>query len=126
MHGDDDPAAVHLAARLPDGTVVGACVLLARAYPERPARRGTWQLRGMATAEGLRGRGIGTAMLAAAARQVRARGGSLLWCDAREGAIGFYAAHGFTVEGEQFAHAETGITHLHMWRELPGRLNSST
>jgi predicted GNAT family N-acyltransferase len=126
MHGDDDPSAVHLAARLPDGTVVGACVLLPRPYPERLVREGAWQLRGMATAEGLRGRGIGTAILAAAAAQVGDRGGSLLWCDAREGAVAFYAARGFAAEGEPFLHAETGITHRHMWRELPGTLNSST
>jgi predicted GNAT family N-acyltransferase len=126
MHGDDDPSAIHLAARSAEGTVLGACVLLPRAYPEQPQRPDAWQLRGMATAEGRRSHGIGAAVLAEAVKQVAARGGGLLWCDARESAIKFYAARGFTAEGEAFSHHETGISHRHMWRELSGTLTSST
>ena len=119
MHGDDEPGAVHLAARTSDGTVVGACVLLPRACPAFPDRTGAWQLRGMATAEAVRGTGVGSALTEAAAAAVRTRGGRLLWCDARESAIDFYRARGFTGTGERYAHPETGAPHLLMYRLIP-------
>src|SRR5581483_9655871 len=95
MHGDDDPRALHLAAVDEDGTVVGAATLLPEPYPLAPERAPVWQLRGMATAEGRRGEGIGGALLTEAVRQVTHRGSVLLWCQARENAIRFYARHGF-------------------------------
>jgi predicted GNAT family N-acyltransferase len=118
MHGDEDPSALHLAARDADGNVLGACVLLERPYPLHPERPHAWQLRGMVTAEGLRGRGIGAAVLTAAVDEVRRRGGRLLWCQARDEAIGFYARHGFVEEGEYFVHEETGIVHRMMYLDL--------
>jgi ribosomal protein S18 acetylase RimI-like enzyme len=116
MHGDDNPDAVHLAALDGDGRVVGGCLVLPRTYPLRPDQPDAWQLRGMATAPDLRGRGIGGQLVAAALEQLRARGGRLIWCDARTSAVGFYRKHGFTAEGEQFRHEETGIPHYRMWR----------
>jgi GNAT superfamily N-acetyltransferase len=124
MHGDDDPGAVHLAA-LDDGTVVGACVLLPATYPLRPEVAGSWQLRGMATVAARRNEGIGALLLTAAVGEVRARGGRLLWCQARDSAIRFYARHGFLGEGEHFVQAETGIMHQLMYRELAGVFDSS-
>jgi ribosomal protein S18 acetylase RimI-like enzyme len=126
MHGDDEPAAVHLAARAPDGSVIGACVLLPRACPAFPDASGTWQLRGMATAADVRGRGIGTALTDAAVAAVRQRGGRLIWCDARKSAVEFYRGRGFTATGESYAHHETGAPHLLMYRELSRGPTSST
>lgn len=125
MHGDDDPAAVHVAA-FDDDQVVGACVLLPAAFPLAPHEPHAWQLRGMATAEGRRGEGIGAAVLTAAEQCVRIRGGRLLWCQARDTAIEFYARHGFTGHGDHFAHAETGIMHQLMCRELSDQPTAST
>jgi len=119
MHGDDDPSALHLAAKADDGSLLGACVLLPRPCPVRPDVREAWQLRGMATAEQHRGEGVGTALTHAAVDEVNRRGGRLLWCDARESAIEFYAGLGFTGTGAIYAHAETGVPHLMMYRELP-------
>jgi ribosomal protein S18 acetylase RimI-like enzyme len=79
----------------------------------------------MATAADARGQGIGTAVVEAAVREATDRGGALLWCEARESAIGFYAAHGFTGTGARYAHAETGRPHLMMLRELSGPPASS-
>ena len=119
MHGDDDPAAVHIAALDDDGAVVGACLLLDRPYRNRPEQAGTWQLRGMATAEGRRGQGVGTAVLAGALDELAARAASLVWCEARVSAIDFYASHGFVVDSEVYLHSETQIPHRLMYRELP-------
>ena len=118
MHGDGMPGVLHLAARPgPGAPVIGAAVVFPAAYPLHPDRPHAWQLRGMATAAEQRGQGVGSALLAEAIRQVDARGGALIWCQAREEAISFYARHGFQGEGDRFVHAETGIVHLHMWRE---------
>lgn len=118
MPGDAAPGAVHLAAREPDGAVVGACVLFPRPYPRRPDEPAAWQLRGMATAEDYRSRGIGAAIVTEAVRRVAGLGGRLLWCEARETAVPFYARHGFVGEGDLYVNAETGIPHLLMRREL--------
>jgi predicted GNAT family N-acyltransferase len=70
----------------------------------------------MATAERQRGRGVGAAVLRAAIDTVHEQGGRLLWCNARESAVGFYARNGFRPQGEGFV--EHGIPHLRMWREI--------
>lgn len=126
MHGDDVPDAVHVAAFGEDGTLLAACVLFPAAYPGRPDAGGGWHLRGMATREDARGRGVGSRLLLHALREVAGRDGQLLWCDARESAIGFYARHGFVAEGERFVNPEIGIVHRRMYRELFDLPASST
>jgi ribosomal protein S18 acetylase RimI-like enzyme len=74
----------------------------------------------MATAAARRGTGIGTALTEAAADVIASRGGRLIWCDARESAVSFYARLGFVGTGESYAHPETGAPHLMMYRELSG------
>ena len=116
MHGDGQPGVLHVAARTqPDGAVIGACVLLPAPYPLRPDAPGAWQLRGMATAPDWQRRGVGGAVLARALTELEQRGAELVWCQARETAVEFYARQGFTDEGEPFHHAETGIVHWFMW-----------
>jgi GNAT superfamily N-acetyltransferase len=118
MHGDDNPAAVHLAAFDDNGTLVGACLVLPNAYPLRPDAPHAWQLRGMATTPGRRGNGIGGLVVAAAVAETRRRYGLLVWCDARTAAVEFYRRNGFTPAGEEFSHHETGAPHYRMWRDL--------
>lgn len=118
MHGDDNPAAVHLAGRL-DDVVVATCLVLPRAYPLRPGAAGAWQLRGMATDPQYRGRGLGAQLLAGALAELADRQAALLWCEARDSALEFYARNGFTVDGDGFLHGETGIPHHYMWRSVP-------
>ncbi|HVY61008.1 MAG TPA: GNAT family N-acetyltransferase, partial [Planctomycetota bacterium] len=50
----------------------------------------------------LRRRGLGRALLEACAAHVAARGGTLLWCNARLSAADFYRACGFETVGEVF------------------------
>ena len=73
----------------------------------------------MATDPQRRGSGAGSAMLAEARRIARADGAELLWCQARETAVGFYPRHGWTEFGELFD-TEIG-PHLRMWLRLTAR-----
>jgi ribosomal protein S18 acetylase RimI-like enzyme len=118
LPGDGDPAAVHLAV-YDAGELVGCCVLQPRPYPPRPDGPQAWQLRGMAVAVHRQRQGVGGAVLDAAVAELQRRGARIVWCDARTTAAGFYRRHGFTGDGPEFEHAETGLPHRRMWRELP-------
>jgi GNAT superfamily N-acetyltransferase len=62
----------------------------------------SFQLRGMASEEAVRGQGFGTAVLDACVKECWARGGNVLWCNARIAATGFYQKQGFTLHPEKF------------------------
>ena len=49
----------------------------------------------MATDPRVRGLGAGRALVAEGLVRVAARGGDLVWCDARKAAVGFYERIGF-------------------------------
>ncbi len=115
---DQDGAALHLAARFDDAVVAVATV-----YPERPPAglgippEAAWQLRGMASEARVRGMGFGAAVLDGCVREARAVGAAALWCNARRGAVGFYAAFGWTAVGPEFDVPGVG-PHVVMWRTV--------
>ncbi|MBX3026001.1 GNAT family N-acetyltransferase [bacterium] len=117
--GDGEPTTVHLAAALETGEVVGCCTLLPRPHDGRPG----WQLRGMATRTDVARRGVGSAVLRAAAAVVRDHGGTLLWCNARLAAVPFYASAGWRVVSDAFDVPGIGPHHV-MLRELPAATRS--
>jgi predicted GNAT family N-acyltransferase len=119
MPGDDDPATVHLAARTVDGGVAGVVRLSPAPCPWREVRA-PWQLRGMATDPAARGTGVGRLLLDASLELVAARGGDLVWCDARTTAAGFYERAGFTVVAGPYDKPGIG-PHVGMLIELPQR-----
>jgi GNAT superfamily N-acetyltransferase len=80
----------------------------------------SWRLRGMATAPEWRGKGAGTAVLAAVIAHVAAAGGGLLWCNARLGAVAFYERAGLVTRGEQWEEPVIG-PHIAMFTMVPGR-----
>ena len=100
--GDEDAATFHLAARTPDDRVVGVVRFSPAPCPWRPLAAAPWQLRGMATDATVRGSGAGRAMVEDGLLRVAARGGDLVWCDARTSAAGFYERLGFTVVTDEF------------------------
>jgi predicted GNAT family N-acyltransferase len=108
MPGDDDPGTLHLAARNRAGEVVGVIRFHPNPCPWRPAEEHAWQLRGMATAPAVRGRGAGRALVAEGLRRVTGLGGRLVWCDARAAAAGFYERMGFTVVAGPYELAPIG------------------
>ena len=77
-----------------------------------------FQLRGMATAETMRGHGIGRALVRACMDAARKSGAELLWCNARTSATGFYLKQGFQVMGGEFEIADVG-PHFRMYLRLP-------
>jgi predicted GNAT family N-acyltransferase len=100
--GDEDPATFHLAARTSDGRVVGVVRFSPAPCPWRSDAAAPWQLRGMATDPAVRGAGAGRALLVDGLARVAARGGDLVWCNARVPAAGFYERRGFAVVTEPF------------------------
>lgn len=76
------------------------------------------QVRGMAVADDLRGEGLGAILLEAGLARARADGARLAWAKARDSALGFYTARGFSVEGEGFIEPVTQLPHHLVVRRL--------
>lgn len=123
LPGDDRPDAVHIAATGDDGTLLGTCLVFEQSCdwrPERPA----WILRSMAVDPAQQGRGVGRAVLAGAVRTAGEAGAALLWCHARETAVGFWHVndwHDRFADGEPgqtYVEAATGLEHRDMYRLL--------
>lgn len=83
-------------------------------WPEAAA---AWRLRGMATADGWQGRGVGRLALDATVTHTARAGGDLLWCNARIRAVPFYVRAGFEVHGDEFDIDPIG-PHLAMARRI--------
>ena len=69
---------------------------------------GAWRVRGMATAPEARGRGAGTAILAALVDHARSNGATRIWCNARTPAITLYERAGFRITSEEFELPDIG------------------
>lgn len=106
---DDDPRSFHL------GAFDGADLVAVASFTPAPTRwregAEAWQLRGMAVAEDRQTSGVGTAIIHAARARVRAAGATVLWCNARDTAVGFYERLGFKVYGDGFVTADSGLPH---------------
>jgi predicted GNAT family N-acyltransferase len=100
LPGDDKADSGHFAAFDDLGEIIATGVVIREAPPWSPDLAPAWRLRGMATAEGRRGEGIGRAVLDAAVAHVADHGGGLLWCTARLPAVEFYRHAGFETQGE--------------------------
>jgi len=116
FEGDRDATTRHYAAVADDEPV--CCLSLVRSdWEGRPA----WQLRGMATAEHVQGRGVGRRLLEMAVAEARREEpGRIFWCNARTSAIGFYEKHGWQVRSEPFD-VPTAGPHVKMVLEHGGR-----
>lgn len=80
-------------------TTVGCATLHLNSWEGEPA----WQLRGMAVAPELCGRGVGRAILSFLEADVlQASPVRLLWCNARAPAAGFYRKQGWEIRSEPF------------------------
>jgi predicted GNAT family N-acyltransferase len=110
---DDLPGTVHLGVRS-GGEIVGVSTWIPRPYHDEPAV----QLRGMATATNLQGRGVGGILVEAGCLRAAAVA-PLVWARARDTALAFYLRHGFTVDGDGFVDDLTAKPHHFIVRPLP-------
>jgi GNAT superfamily N-acetyltransferase len=98
FEGDEDPATRHFGA-FEAGVCLGCASFMLNEFEGTPA----YQLRGMATRRDRQGQGLGAKLLSEAAATIGAQTGvTLLWCNAREAAVGFYEKQGWRVVGEKF------------------------
>lgn len=95
---DEDPRTLHLAAYDDAGAVVGCATF----FPEDLDGEAAWRLRGMATAPAARGQGYAAELLARGLAELREREVTLIWCNARTPAVGFYERFGFLRRGREF------------------------
>lgn len=112
---DRVPGAFHMAA-----WHAGAAVAIASVIPEpftAMPMHVAYRLRGMATHPQLQGRGVGRALLLHLLDELASEGCGLLWCNARDGALPFYAGLGFQVFGGGFNIEGIGPHHV-MWRKV--------
>ena len=115
FNGDDLPTSHHYAAVVSDGRIIGCATFHLNSHEGEPA----WQLRGMATDAGWCGRGVGRQVLTAGEAAVVAIGPRLLWCNARQAAVGFYERLGWEIRSELFEIAVAG-PHYKMWKRALG------
>jgi predicted GNAT family N-acyltransferase len=107
---DLDAGAIQIVA-LDEGGVIATCRL-------RDIGDGQWKLERMAVERRLRGRGVGSRLLAGAEREVHQRGATGMVLHAQLRAEPFYASNGYLAEGDTFLEAE--IEHVRMRKTLDG------
>jgi len=125
--GDDRADTIHFGVEF-DGALVGIASLYREPPPYEPhepreTRDPSFRLRGMATADEVRGRGFGKALVRACLDHVARLGGGLFWCNARTTAAGFYEALGLRTQGEPFEMANLG-PHVRMVVDVPPKPRS--
>jgi predicted GNAT family N-acyltransferase len=98
FEGDDEATTRHYVVVEGDEPVVCLSLMISE-WEGRPA----WQLRGMATAAGVQGRGLGRRLLETAVADARRDAPErIFWCNARTSAVGFYEKLGWKVMSEPF------------------------
>jgi predicted GNAT family N-acyltransferase len=111
--GDDDPKNRHFGV-FKANELVGVASLFRSPLPEANRRLSDepggaeWQLRGMAIEPSTQKSGLGRALLRGCIEFVARTPGSVLWCNARSEAIGFYRNNGFETRGEEFVIPDVG------------------
>jgi GNAT superfamily N-acetyltransferase len=114
--GDDHPDTLHAGAFV-GRALVGVASVYRVPPPWDHEDEEAWQVRGMATLEELRGRGIGRWLVALCMQHAYERAGHMIWCNARLSAVRFYEKLGFETRGDEFDIPDVG-PHVVMWRTL--------
>lgn len=107
---DTWPGARHLGLRVV-GELVEVSSWVPRPCPADEAAGPAVQLRGMATARTVQGKGHGGALVERGCALMAADGVAIVWARARDAALAFYLRHSFEVEGEGFIDQNTQLPH---------------
>lgn len=102
-HFDNDDAVgpFHLGV-FKDDNCVGIATFLKSNHTYFNRKKNIYQLRGMAVDNSFQSKGVGKLILERAIVALNEKSCELLWCNARENAVGFYKKLGFKTEGERF------------------------
>jgi len=100
----------HLAAITESGEVAGVVTYFLADCTLAPGQRAV-RFRGMAVDDGLRGSGIGSALMRQVVASARDAGAEILWANGRDGALSFYERIGFRVEGDRFLDDDMQLPH---------------
>ncbi len=106
FRGDTDEMTFHLGAFV-DRRLVSVASFYFEANPAFPDPY-QYRLRGMATLPEFQGQGLSQALLRTAFPVIKQNQCTLLWCNAREKAQGFYTKVGFTATGDYFSLPQIG------------------
>jgi GNAT superfamily N-acetyltransferase len=101
FQGDNDEMTFHLGAFVDKKLVSVASFYFEK--NERFSDQYQYRLRGMATLPEHQGQGLSSALLRTAFPVIKQNQCTLLWCNAREKAMGFYSKLGFVPTGELFS-----------------------
>lgn len=105
FEGDDEPTACHVAAFKND-EIVGVGTMIKRPWTgkdsEIAADKDAYQVRGMAVSDRSRGTGAGKLVLDTLEAKSSELGVSVIWCNARASAAGFYQKAGWQIAGDMF------------------------
>lgn len=114
---DGDATSLHLGGFLHGRLVVSASFYLTAAPIHEELV--SYQLRYMATDFDVQGGGYGAHVLAMAGEELAARGAEQLWANARDTALGFYLATGWSViEGSEHLSPYTQLPHTVIFKIL--------
>jgi GNAT superfamily N-acetyltransferase len=114
---DDHATTWHIGAVDEHGTVLATATFFPEPFPDAPAP-GALRLRSMAVAPSAQGLGVGTAVIEAGLVRAASVGATLVWANARDSALGFYRACGFTVTDRRFVDPDSGLPHTVVVRSL--------
>ncbi|HXH29453.1 MAG TPA: GNAT family N-acetyltransferase [Bacteriovoracaceae bacterium] len=106
FRGDTDEMTFHLGAFV-DRRLVSVASFYFEQSPTFPDPY-QYRLRGMATLPEYQAQGLSRALLKTAFPVIKQNQCTLLWCNAREKAMGFYTKVGFTSTGEHFSIPQIG------------------
>lgn len=98
--GDFEKETFHLGAFIEE-ELVGISTFI-KNTKEDFIQQNQYQLRGMATIEKVRGKGVGAKLLKESIKILKKRDCELLWCNAREIAVRFYEKLNFITFGDKF------------------------
>lgn len=106
FRGDTDEMTFHLGAFV-DKKLVSVASFYFENSPKFQDQY-QYRLRGMATLPEYQGQGLSSALLKTAFPVIKQNQCTLLWCNAREKAIGYYEKVGFVPHGELFSVPQIG------------------
>ncbi len=108
--GDNDQNTRHFGA-FESGIIVGIVSIYLNLNQQLDCQN-CWQLRAMATAESVRGKGYGKKLLKEAELYASTQKSHCIWANARKKAIGFYTGNGYAVIGNEFEVKDIGSHYL--------------